>query len=140
MSTQGNTAPPAPGRWSRWTATLSSGLQGYAAWLVGISWKRFFLLSILLLIIANVLSLLPPFSWKIGESIPKAARFERDTGDFDITIDDEGIRIKRKREPAADAPPAESPKSEPAEESSLAEDAMRAPSPASRATSAGVNS
>ena len=62
---------------SRLLAAISSGFQAYAAWLVAITWKRFVLLSIVLLIIAGVLSGLPPFSWKIGESAPEAARVER---------------------------------------------------------------
>jgi hypothetical protein len=80
---------------------LSSAFQGYAAWLVSITWKRFIVLSILLLIIAGVLSNLPPFtwiSWKVGESEP-IAQVHTDNRDFDITIDGDGIRIKRKREP-----------------------------------------
>jgi signal transduction histidine kinase len=102
---------------SRLLAALSSGFQAYAAWLVAITWKRFILLSVLLLIIAGVASNLPPFSWKIGESAPRAARVERlEHGEFDVTIDDDGIHIKRKGESA---------KSEPAEETSLAEDIRR---------------
>jgi signal transduction histidine kinase len=110
---------------SRLLAALSSAFQAYATWLVAITWKRFVVLSILALIIANVATNLPPFSWKIGESIPKAARVERHTGDFDVTIDDEGVRIKRKRKPAADAAPAESAKSEPAAEESIVADIKR---------------
>src|SRR5688572_13843421 len=45
---------------------LASGFRAYAMWLVGISWKRFVLLSVLLMIIAGLLSGLPPFSWRIG--------------------------------------------------------------------------
>ena len=51
---------------SRFTTAVSNGLRGYAAWLVSISWKRFVLLSILAMIIAGVLSGLPPFTWRIG--------------------------------------------------------------------------
>ena len=89
---------------------LAAAFRAYAAWLVSISWKRFIVLSIVLLIIAGVLSNLPPFTWKIGESTPAPARVERHAGDFDITIDEEGIRIKRKPKPAAEekkAPPAD---------------------------------
>ena len=40
--------------------------HAYANWLVSISWKRFFLLSLLLLIGALILQHLPPFSYTIG--------------------------------------------------------------------------
>ncbi|MGM9513170.1 sensor histidine kinase [Roseateles sp. DB2] len=39
----------------------------YASWLVSISWRRFILLSVLLIIGANVLSNMPPFTWRITE-------------------------------------------------------------------------
>ena len=45
---------------------LSSTFRAYAAWLVAISWKRFLLLALLALIIAGVVSGLPPFSWRFG--------------------------------------------------------------------------
>jgi signal transduction histidine kinase len=98
MSPSGNAAPPAPGRWTRLAAVLSSGFRGYAAWLVAITWRRFILLSILLLIIAGVLSDLPPFSWKIADSI---------------------------QQPAAEAPAAENPKSDAAAEESIGEEIRR---------------
>ena len=41
----------------------------YANWLVGISWKRFFLLSVLLLIITAIVQKLPPFSFSWTEEI-----------------------------------------------------------------------
>jgi LytS/YehU family sensor histidine kinase len=66
---------------TRLLAALSTGFQAYAAWLVAISWKRFVVLSIVLLVIAGVLSGLPPFSWQIGE--------EAVTERIRITIGDE---------------------------------------------------
>jgi hypothetical protein len=52
---------------------LSSAFRAYAAWLVGISWKRFLLLSVLVMIIAGMLSGIPPFTWRIGgEKAPVA--------------------------------------------------------------------
>ena len=38
----------------------------YANWLVSISWKRFFVLSVLLLLVAVILQHLPPFSYTVG--------------------------------------------------------------------------
>src|SRR5688572_11509407 len=58
---------------SRLLTTLATGYRSYAAWLVGVSWKRFLVLSVLLMIIAGVLSNLPPFTWRIGSSgVPPA--------------------------------------------------------------------
>jgi Histidine kinase/Histidine kinase-, DNA gyrase B-, and HSP90-like ATPase len=39
----------------------------YASWLVSISWKRFVLLAILLIIISAIVQSLPPFSYKVTE-------------------------------------------------------------------------
>ena len=55
--------------WSTRVAPLVRGFHAYATWLVSITWKRFFLLSLLLLIIAGILQNLPPFSWPISERI-----------------------------------------------------------------------
>jgi len=44
----------------------------YAEWLVSISWKRF-LLSILLLIVAGILSNIPPFTWTSQQDDARAA-------------------------------------------------------------------
>ena len=43
------------------------GFSAYARWLDSISWKRFFLLSVLTLIVAGVASDLPPFNIRWGE-------------------------------------------------------------------------
>jgi hypothetical protein len=62
-------APPSPfmARWSARLAPLVRAFHTYATWLVSISWKRFFLLSVLLMIIAGILSQIPPFTWTISE-------------------------------------------------------------------------
>jgi hypothetical protein len=80
---------------------LGAGIAGvyrrYAEWLVSISWKRFFLLSILLLIVAGILSELPPFTWDLVE--PKIVKSKRaqSSRDVDVTVDEHGVRIKPKR-------------------------------------------
>jgi signal transduction histidine kinase len=61
---------------SRFAATIASAFRRYAAWLVAISWKRFILLSVLLLIIAGVASNIPPFTWTIMETAPKVSSQE----------------------------------------------------------------
>ena len=50
-----NAAPPAPpapsawpSRWQRFAAASVRGFHAYANWLVGISWRRFLLLAVLL--------------------------------------------------------------------------------------------
>ncbi|MEO5845646.1 MAG: histidine kinase [Caldimonas sp.] len=63
--------PPPPTRaatsgWQRFKAETVRLFRQYANWLVSISWKRFLVLSVLLLIGAAILQHLPPFSYTIG--------------------------------------------------------------------------
>src|SRR2546426_542772 len=88
---------------SRFAAVIAGVFRRYATWLVAISWKRFILLSVLLLIIAGVLSEIPPFTWPIMETAPKISRLHTPSGDVDITIDEQGVQIKRKRQEGAGA-------------------------------------
>ncbi|OWQ84794.1 histidine kinase [Roseateles aquatilis] len=50
-------------RWQAFMKAAEHGFHVYGSWLVSITWKRFALLSVLLLIGANVLQQLPPFSF-----------------------------------------------------------------------------
>jgi len=60
-------APPtAPGGWQSFRSGAVAMFHQYANWLVAISWKRFFLLSVLLLLVAVILQHLPPFSYTVG--------------------------------------------------------------------------
>ncbi len=119
MSTSPRSPTPTPTTgWQRFASTVVRLFHEYANWLVSISWKRFFLLSILLLIVASILQKLPPFrfGWteefqapviKIPEipkipSIPPvppipSIKIEKpskgDSGDVSISIDKNGIRI-----------------------------------------------
>lgn len=65
-------------RWQRVSASAVRAFHLYAGWLVAISWKRFVLLSVALLIGVSVLQNLPPFTWRISEQVedhdPNAAR------------------------------------------------------------------
>ncbi|HEY1394264.1 MAG TPA: hypothetical protein VFV25_12900, partial [Methylibium sp.] len=117
-------------RWQRFSTTAVNAYHAYGSWLVSISWKRFFVLSMLLMIIAAVLQDLPPFSWRFTETVdlvpsvsppsppkPPSVKLDRkptisfdkpasggDKGGVDITIDENGVRIKhRSREGAAAA-------------------------------------
>ncbi|MEO6278544.1 sensor histidine kinase [Roseateles sp.] len=74
-------------RWQRFSAAAVRHFHAYAGWLVGISWKRFVLLALALLIGVNVLKNLPPFTWRISEQIEehdhagavrRQAKFEAD--------------------------------------------------------------
>jgi Histidine kinase len=69
-------SPPAPHPPSSWQSFRSGTVKlfrQYANWLVSISWKRFFLLSVLLLLAAVILQHLPPFSYSIG-SVAEGSR------------------------------------------------------------------
>jgi len=118
-------------RWQRFAAASVRAFHAYAGWLVGITWWRFLLLSILLLILAGILQHIPPFSWKTTEVLtidepskppkppkpPKAPTQGREPlfkieknkpnakGDhtYEITIDERGVRIQPKT-PAASVP------------------------------------
>ena len=57
--------PPATG-WQRFKAETVRLFRLYANWLVSISWKRFVVLSLLLIIGAVILQHLPPFNYTIG--------------------------------------------------------------------------
>ncbi len=101
----------------RFAAGAVRVFQAYATWLVGISWKRFLVLSALLLVLASLLEDVPPFSWTFDEDVthgpvirvpspppvprapsaPSASSAGR-TGRGDdagvvISIDDDGVRI-----------------------------------------------
>ena len=52
-----------PQRWKRFSALCVRGFHSYAGWLIGISWKRFILLALLLLVVSGLLQNIPPFSW-----------------------------------------------------------------------------
>ncbi len=65
----------------------------YAEWLVSITWKRFIVLSLLLLIVTGILSNLPPFNWDLATRTTHVPA----SRSVDITVDDNGVRIKPKR-------------------------------------------
>jgi signal transduction histidine kinase len=120
-------APPRSG-WQRFSAGAVELFHTYGNWLVSITWMRFALLSVLLLISAEILSKLPPFNLSIGGAeevttvmpsvpkppkppkAPKASAHEpaiviekKDTGGRDVTIsiDKNGVRISPRRAAAA---------------------------------------
>ena len=80
-------------------AGVAALFRRYAEWLVSISWKRFILLSILLLIVAGIVSNIPPFSWDIATRTKRVAA----SRNVDIKVDDHGVRITPKRKNARGA-------------------------------------
>jgi signal transduction histidine kinase len=124
--------PLGPSGWERFSRSTASGFRRYAEWLVTITWKKFFLLSLLLLIGMAILSEIPPFSLKFTihseDSSPKVKKKETKEqkearaaklkelkekyGNVDIKIDESGIHITRKREPKAAKPEAKEDKQE----------------------------
>ena len=109
--------------------TVRRGLIAYARWLDSISWKRFFVLSVLAFIAIGILGELPPFSLPWGEDrqvvkttpgrkAPEAPVIidgvKRGGKSYDITIDGTGVHIRRAApKPAASAPSAPSTQSAP---------------------------
>ena len=56
-----------PARWQRFSVAALRAFHVYANWLVSISWRRFIVLSLLLLIVVAILHDLPPFTWTVTE-------------------------------------------------------------------------
>jgi signal transduction histidine kinase len=103
-----------------WTFTLRA-FHAYASWLVGISWKMFILVAVLMLAAVSLLIELPPFTFTVRETIqqvkprvvplppvpalpsipdlppmpelPPAAPKAPAGGDVQIRIDGQGVRI-----------------------------------------------
>jgi signal transduction histidine kinase len=91
------------------TRSFGSSVTGlyrrYAEWLVGITWKRFVVLSILLMIVAGVLSSIPPFTWDLMPPQKIAgARVHTEQGDTEVTVDEHGVQIRRKADAATGKP------------------------------------
>jgi signal transduction histidine kinase len=97
-------------RWQRFSAAAVLAFHGYANWLVGISWRKFVLLSVALIVGANILQDLPPFTWRVSEMVetvepaapprepkapkpPKAAKSADKPIKYEVTIDERGVRI-----------------------------------------------
>jgi hypothetical protein len=69
VSPPSSSPPTEASRWRGPAAAVVRGFHTYANWLVGITWRRFIVLSLLLLIASGVLSELPPFNWAISERV-----------------------------------------------------------------------
>ncbi|MCK6434017.1 MAG: histidine kinase, partial [Aquabacterium sp.] len=124
--------PPGSDRWQRFRSASVRGFHTYANWLVSISWRRFALLSLALLVATAIVQDLPPFRWSYTERVtvprvvtdpeepeppkrparpPKSpgVTIEKPKGSgttegVDISIDESGVRITPKRREAASTP------------------------------------
>ncbi len=128
MSSLPATPPPGwPGRWQRFSAGAVRAFHAYGSWLASITWWRFALLSLLLIIFANILQDLPPFTWSYTETvveqppappkppaaprahprpgvyIGKPASGSRGADGVDISIDQHGVRINSRTSAASAA-------------------------------------
>jgi hypothetical protein len=104
----------------------------YARWLDSITWKRFFLLALLAIIVTGILSELPPFTIPWGQDrtelrppLPPSPKkkdgakkegvtiqgSKRDGKTFEISIDENGVRIRPVDRAASAAAPASAPAS-----------------------------
>ncbi len=123
-------------RWQRFSTATLKAFHAYAGWLVSITWRRFFVLSVLLIIGVLIVHDLPPLTWKVTEQIesegprvvvvppaPPAAPAKppplpdapihietppgkNGKGGVEITIGKEGVRIKTKPASPSAASPA----------------------------------
>jgi hypothetical protein len=99
----------------------------YARWLDSITWKRFFLLALLAIIVTGILSELPPFNLPWGQDrtelrppLPPAPKkkssakkegvsiqgSKREGKSFEISIDEDGVRIRPVERAASPPAPA----------------------------------
>lgn len=56
-------------RWQSFSAAALRAFHAYANWLVGISWKRFIVLALLLLIFVGIVHDMPPFTWTVTQQV-----------------------------------------------------------------------
>jgi Histidine kinase len=107
--------------WAQISSTSVRLFHRYANWLVSISWKRFVALSVLLMILAAIISDMAPFTRTITEvnidpsgvrvtkpSVPSppsppSTRGAKDDTEVNITIDKNGVRISPRSRAAANA-------------------------------------
>jgi len=56
-------------RWQRFSAAFLRGYHAYGSWLVGLSWRRFIVYALLLLITVAIVHDMPPFTWTVTERV-----------------------------------------------------------------------
>ena len=115
------TSPTPYQRWLRFAAAAVKFFHLYANWLVSITWKRFAMLALALIIGANILQSLPPFTWRVTDTVnvedqpvaeprapkqPKPAKAAKAAEEpakpaisidkpihYEVSIDERGLRI-----------------------------------------------
>lgn len=130
------TAPQTPTLYARWQVFSAEAMRLfrlYANWLVSISWRRFIVLSLLLLIGTNIVQKLPPFTWRVTEQVdildskpsrsrpakppvapaepvaptpPPAPKPSPEGVRYEVTIDERGIRVLPRDKAGASSAPA----------------------------------
>ncbi len=120
-----NPPSPWPDRWQRFSSGSVRAFHAYGTWLVGISWRRFIVLALALIVVMAIVHDSPPFTWRFTRTVevrppsvvvmppaaprapaaPKApeAKTADGLGDVQISIGDDGVRISRKPSAAASA-------------------------------------
>lgn len=115
-------------RWQRFSAATVRAFHAYGSWLVSITWKRFIVLALALIVVVAIVHDMPPFTWTITESVetprvmlmpprlptpPRAPAIPhpsgprvKDIGDVQISIGKDGIHITPRSAAGASAPAA----------------------------------
>jgi hypothetical protein len=71
MNAPASSLPASPWRerWQRLRSGSVRAFHAYANWLVGISWRRFIVLSLLLIIVVAIVHDMPPFTWTVKQEV-----------------------------------------------------------------------
>lgn len=127
MTSPADRSASAASRWQRFSVAAVRAFHAYGAWLAGISWRRFALLSVLLMIVVTIVQSLPPFKWTVTESVEahhptappvpavpavpavrpevridvppasEGARRERAGRSFDVSVDARGVHVRERQ-------------------------------------------
>ena len=74
MTAPDSTADPWRARWHRLSTAAVRAFHAYANWLVSISWRRFIVLSLGLLVVMGIAHDMPPFTWRITDEVEVSPR------------------------------------------------------------------
>jgi len=61
-------------RWQRFSAATVRAFHAYGSWLVSITWKRFIVLALALIVVVAIVHDMPPFTWRITQTIEPSVR------------------------------------------------------------------
>ena len=113
-----NVPSPWPQRWQRLSSGSVRAFHAYGTWLVGISWRRFIVLALALIVVMAIVHDSPPFTWRFTRTVevrpprvvvvppaptraqtpakPSAPKSPDTIGDVQIHIGEDGVRISRR--------------------------------------------